>query len=310
MTIDGTALAGVLNVNTLGGECDNLITVSSVSPQGSVNINGANTFSTVTIGTGQLALIQGAISVTNAALNIDDSQATTPSILTMTNTTFSGWAFPSATVKLTYSDLGFGNDVNVFAGPGDRFDLEGVPLNVLKITFLFAGLTNPPDAFYVPQLVTLVDSIEHVILDGGFALFLGERLSADGTVTKLDNLQGLANASITYESPPPQELRIYPNLGTFWNPIAQSYSIGGTGDFIVTDESINLTVVINGYRNDDQVLLDLPGGTVDADLDKDGAGRHYDRWIGAARGRQRVGREQRHGARAGRRDRSAADGAE
>ena len=273
IAIDASAMVGRLNINDLGSQLvnDNL-TVSNVTQSGLITIDGENSTTTVTVGVGQLALIQGSVSVARAALSIDDRFATAPSILTMDSTTFKGWNGNSASAKVTYSDLPFSSQMSIFAGPGDAFDLEETPVDIHNVTFDYSSLDRASDAVYIAQMANTIDSTVPLVFDGGFALFLGERLAVDGTVTRLSSLHGLSNTRITYNATPAQELRIYPDSLTFWNPTGQSYSVSGNGDIIVTEAAINLIATINRFRNDDAVVLDMPGGSVDADLTKTGAG--------------------------------------
>ncbi len=82
--------------------------------------------STVTIGDGTLAKIQGNVSVNDAAVTIDDHQGVDANIIQMTTTTVTGWATPSnshptLTVGTVYGAFTF------HASTADRFNVTGTP---------------------------------------------------------------------------------------------------------------------------------------------------------------------------------------
>jgi len=51
-----------------------------------------------------------------------------------------------------------------------------------------------------------------------------------------------------------------------------AYTIGGNGNLSVLNATVGLGLTINGFRDQDQVVVDLPGGSVDADLTHTGPG--------------------------------------
>ncbi len=56
------------------------------------------------------------------------------------------------------------------------------------------------------------------------------------------------------------------------DPAGAAYTIGGNGNLTVQNTTVGLGLTINGFRDQDQVVVDLPGGSVDADLTHTGAG--------------------------------------
>src|SRR5262249_52428395 len=56
------------------------------------------------------------------------------------------------------------------------------------------------------------------------------------------------------------------------DPAGASYTIDGTGNLHVVNQTVGLNVTINGYRDQDELHLRLPGATVAADLRKTGRG--------------------------------------
>ena len=93
--LDSSSLVGTLNVVPLGdSSAQNVVTVSKLSEQGNIAVQGGSTSTTTMFGTGRLADIRGDVSIHNAVLTIDNSLAQSYSFLTMTETTFSGWTIP------------------------------------------------------------------------------------------------------------------------------------------------------------------------------------------------------------------------
>ncbi|HVA47067.1 MAG TPA: choice-of-anchor tandem repeat GloVer-containing protein [Pirellulales bacterium] len=254
VSLDASALVGALHVAALGLSFDfNHIQLSKVGAQATVSIDGGSTTSTVTVGTGQLAPIEGNVTVANAILTIDNSAAASRSNLVMTGTTFSGWGYPANMSTLTYSRLEQGLVVNL--GPGDQLGLEQTPPGINGATF--NDLSSTLDYVY------LVGASAPLTFNGDFALDLGERLSADGSVTQVNDLQGLANLLVTLNL---SHADSNSSSVAFWGAAGQSYTIGGNGNFVVNDTTVGLSVMIYGFRIQDWLLFNLPGGSVNADL--------------------------------------------
>ncbi len=257
VTIDASALTCALHVNASGTALAvNNILVSAVGDLGAVSVDGESTATSVTIGAGQLGPIEGNVSVTHAVLTVDNSAAAASSILTLAGGSFAGWdasLFLIAPPILSYS--GLETVLTVEAGVGDRFDLESTPAGV--------GEVNIKNLFNARNSVYLAGASTPLVLDGDFELSLGQRLSANGIITTLNTLHGLANVPVTFNV----FRSVYsPSFVEFWNAAAQSYAIGGNGNLVVTDQTDGPSVTINGFLAPDQVLIELPGGSVNADL--------------------------------------------
>src|SRR5262249_58681788 len=72
--------------------------------------------------------------------------------------------------------------------PGDRFDLEGTPAGVTQTVLTNASGTR--GAVYAVASTVPLD------IDGDFAVALGQRLHADGTVEAVGHLGGLPVALV------------------------------------------------------------------------------------------------------------------
>ena len=253
VSLDASALVGALHLAAIGSFVYDNMEVSSVGAQATVDIDGGAATTSVTVGAGQLGPIEGVVNVSNAILKIDNSTGKFPHILTMTGTTFSGWNIPIIGPSMvTYAGLYSGLIVNV--APGDRLDIEQTPAGV---NATFNDLSSTRDDAYI------AGASSPLTFNGDFALTFGERLLSDGSVTPTNDLQGLANLPVTFNLSQAQN---DPSSVAFLNPAAQSYTIGGNGNFVVADQTVGLTVTVNGFGSQDAVLLDLPGGSVDADL--------------------------------------------
>ena len=56
------------------------------------------------------------------------------------------------------------------------------------------------------------------------------------------------------------------------DPAGAAYTIAGNNTLLVANSTVGLGVTINGFRSQDEVVINLPGGTVDADLTHTSAG--------------------------------------
>ena len=137
--------------------------------------------------------------------------------------------------------------------------MEHSPLDVKDV--IFENFSAAHSVAYV------VATSAPLIFSGNFALNIGERLSPDGTPSAISDLGGLASESITFDRDPTGEA-LDPTFVQLFNPGGQThgYSIGGNNNLVITDLAYVLTVIINNYLSQDSVLLNLPGGTLDADL--------------------------------------------
>jgi hypothetical protein len=50
------------------------------------------------------------------------------------------------------------------------------------------------------------------------------------------------------------------------DPAGAAYTIGGNNSLTINNAAVGLGLTINGFRDQDEAVIDLPGGTVDADL--------------------------------------------
>ena len=126
------------------------------------------------------------------------------------------------------------------------------------------------------QRVYAVEANAPLFLNGNFALFVGLVPESDGTVDEIDALGNflypitLNYTGDTSDSGPTQTVLD----GNVEAPGA-NYTIGGQGDLVLVNQTTGLTVTINGYGSEDEALIDLPGGSVDADLTETGLGAIY-----------------------------------
>ena len=195
------------------------VSLSKVNPELSVNISGTNEITQsefnsteigldglnilshppvvnvastdVSIGNGILANIQGNVSVHLAWLkDVDNRQGTTANNLTLTSTTYTGWA----TIAGTHSTLSMDTlegELTLSGSALDQFDVEDTPNSALKTTIQNFTTNGTAPGVYVMGKTTALSYV-----NGHFSVYAGRRLNADGTVTnvgKVDNLYKLTD---------------------------------------------------------------------------------------------------------------------
>lgn len=271
--IDASALTGSLNVNALGDATNqDDITLAKAGPQAAVTIDGGATSTEVTFATGRLGLIEHDVTVRNAHLTVDDSASAIANIVALTDTALTGWRVPNTTLTpvLYINSLATrysgsvpmdqpegGTVLTVEAGAGDRFDIES------KLLWTINNSTTTRDAVY-----SMAGGKGTNHLNGDFALYMGWRLLEDGTIFKPETLGSLATTIIvnfTTVADTATQIVFDGNL----DPPGAAYTMGndaGIPNLVVTNQTVGLNVDINGYRAQDQVNIDLPGGVVNADL--------------------------------------------
>ena len=138
----------------------------------------------VTVGTGNLASIQGAVSITAAQVAVNDSAATAAQILTLTGTSLTGWqpANGAGSPSLTFADL-YGT-LAITGGAADQFDVEDTPVTVQS-----TDITNP--AATAAQDVYVMGDAFPLDVTGDFVVYIGRRLNADGSVDDVGQVDAL-----------------------------------------------------------------------------------------------------------------------
>ena len=201
LTADASQLQGALHVNAADPLAQILspyglttIILSAVNPLLAVFIVGTDPFplsanyqiaqTTVNFGTGQLARIQGNVTVSKAVLNINDSTAAQPSNLSLSDTTFNNWVIPNTnlTPALHYSNLY--KTLTVSAGAGDKFELDHTPASIDEI--VLNNATAAQDEIYSTNWSVPITA------NGNWSIFLGSFLHPDGSPERIKQLVGLA----------------------------------------------------------------------------------------------------------------------
>ena len=154
----------------------------------------------------------------------------------------------------------------MYGGAGDRFTLDGTPDSIASA--VFNNSTASRDAIYLAAWT------RPLTLNGDFAMYLGQRRLGGGAVQRVEHLTGLADVPIT--------MNFSTVIGGGTNvvfdgdldPAGASYTIDGNGNLHVIHQTVGLSVTINGFRDQDEIHLRLPGGGVHANLDADRPRRH------------------------------------
>ena len=185
LDFDASALSGALIVNALGNiDAQNDVTLSAAGPQSSVAIHGGSTTSSLLLGTGQLAAIKNDVTATNVQLTIDNSAAPVGSLLTLTAATFGSWVVPGLGIMPRLDFSGLRGPLEIFAGAGDRYQLDVTPVGVTSLTMHNDSATLDP--------VYTADWAVPLMLLGNFAFYAGQRLLTNGTVDRVKRLNQVA----------------------------------------------------------------------------------------------------------------------
>ncbi len=275
LTIDASQLSGQLDVNSF----ENVL-LTAVNPHLDVSIEGSTNFPTsgeatqVTIGNGLLGNIQSLVHVSSAELTIDNRNAQgAPSFLNaysgssrliLTDTAFSGWPGPFSVVHapmLTYDNLR--GPLTVYMGQEDEISLDGTPLGITRIA-INSNWFSYRDEVYSANWSVPLD------VSGDFSIYLGQRLNPlTGVVERIQHLGGLA-IPVTYYAAGLPAVDVV--LDGELDPPDASYILDGDTNLHIVNQEIGLSVIINGFRSQDQLHVLMPGGTVQADLTETGPG--------------------------------------
>ncbi len=188
------------------------IVLTDVNPQLSVNIDSANKkftylpddfgdagserrvirsdypVTSLNVGAGTLAKIQGNVTVQNMVVTVDNSASSSANNLIMTATTLGNWITTDGTTNpvITMGQLD-NRPFTVIAGVLDRIGIEGIPVTASFTSIQTTNDSTAPVNVYV--MGRNATSTLRVL--GNINLFVGRRLNADGTVTKVGNVAGV-----------------------------------------------------------------------------------------------------------------------
>ena len=222
----------------------NTVNLTAVNPQLAVTLNGTNPSNdifqtlyagygfiadnrtpttTVTLGgNSRLQSIQGKVTVHNVQFTpLDDSQSAAANILTLTNTSFTGWATPSgAHPSLSFDATLYGNLV-IIGSPTDQFDVENTPSGVMQTTIQNPATSGPAVGVYL-----MGRSQAPFTVTGDFGLYIGRRLQADGTVDNVGQADGV------FYGPAPSTNEGVPYGRIPFQPVFFNYAGVGQGQLV------------------------------------------------------------------------------
>ncbi|MGH7135637.1 MAG: hypothetical protein ACREHD_07845, partial [Pirellulales bacterium] len=153
----------------------------------------------MTIGTGDLASIQGSVDVEFAQLTVNDAASTVANVITVNGTSVTGWKQSNSSPSLTFGGL-YGT-LAVVGGAADRFDVENTPSSVDN-TVLTNSATGAPQGVYVMGDTT------PLYVTGDFVLTVGQRLNGDGSVSAVGVADALA-AEVLFDYTGPGTTQFY-----------------------------------------------------------------------------------------------------
>lgn len=267
--VDAMSVQGELNLRMLGGPLAvNHVTLRKSGLDADVSIIGQNTTTELLLGVGQLSAIRHDVFASNVKLTVDNDESTLASILTLDATSFGMWKIPTlsgVTPRLTFSNLR--NLMTVYAGAGDRFQLDVSPSSISGLVMHNASLTNQ-DSVYTSNWSVPLDLV------GNFSFYAGQVLHRDGKVERVKRLTNVQSSlTLKYSGNLPSEVFFDGDLDS---PGAE-YEITGTNSSItpallnyptntVFNETVGLKVEVSGYSADDRFCVYMPGATVNTNL--------------------------------------------
>jgi len=282
--IDASSVHGTLNVNMLGAaSAINHITLSEAGRQADVSIFGQNTTSDLLFGVGKLSAIRHDVFASNVRLTVDNDHAEVGSILTLDGTTFGNWIIPTLageTPHLTFS--GLRGEMEIFAGAGDRFQLDVTPSGI-------TGLTIRNTSIAVQDPVYTNNWNVPLWLIGNFSFYAGQVLHRDGTVerTKLLNnihgevtlaFNGVAQSNVVLDGdrdPSGTKYDLLVAAAPIKSNSADPNEQSKKTFWSMTNQTAGFHVRIVGYRSADTLYVYMPGATVDANMSKPLPGTFY-----------------------------------
>ncbi|HEX4415646.1 MAG TPA: putative Ig domain-containing protein, partial [Lacipirellulaceae bacterium] len=173
------------------------VSITGTPPVASADFNNLNSFDAlgvvhypgaqVTVGTGTLADVQGDVAVHNVWMKeVNDRLGISANVLTMTGSALTGWVTTAGTThpSLTFDTLL--GDLAVSGSPVDRFDIEGTPDTAPRVTLQNFATSGPAAGVYL-----MGKSVMPLFVTGNFTLNVGRRLTADGTVANVGQVDAV-----------------------------------------------------------------------------------------------------------------------
>jgi hypothetical protein len=151
---------------------------------------------TVTVGSGVMANIQGNVFIHGAWLQeVDDRQGTSANALILNGTGLSGWATAAGTHPTLSMDTLQG-ELTVTGSALDQFGVEDTPNTALKTTIRNFATEGTPPGVYVMGKATAP-----LYVSGHFAVYVGRRLNADGSITNVGKADNVFNPADKFVLP-------------------------------------------------------------------------------------------------------------
>jgi hypothetical protein len=274
--LDASAFHGSLTVLGMGPSTANHdVTLAAAAVDAAVIIDGQTSTTSAMIGAGQLAAIRNDVTVRNVQLSVDNGDATVGSIITVNAATFGAWVIPDLPGVLATLDFeNLWGTMEVFAGPGDRFQLDAVPASI-------TDLKIHNDSSAIQDFVYIAAWAVPLALVGNFSVFAGQRIHEDGTIERLKRLANIQATISLYFKGEPTQPKFDANAPSHFvldgdlDPPGANYDIktevphGASMDRIhmeVENETVGLRVKLYDYRETDTVYVYMPGANVTADL--------------------------------------------
>ncbi len=138
----------------------------------------------VVVGTGDLGMLQGDLTVNNAWLrDADNRNASLANIVQVTTAGLNWGANDGGRTSLTLNNLQ--GKLTATGSPNDRFAVEGTPNSAYRTVLRNYSTAAMPSAVYV-----MGKNVMPLEVSGNFDLAVGRRLNLDGTITNVGTILG------------------------------------------------------------------------------------------------------------------------
>jgi hypothetical protein len=207
------------------------------------------------IGTGRLGAIQTSVSITNAAVTVNDSQTTSPSLMELKPTTFTGWT-PFAT-RVPLPTLSFANvhGLAIDLGAGDAINVSNTPAATR-----IANNSSRRDA------IAVLKNENPLNLTGDITVNLGARLTPLGAVQSAGTLESLSGRiRIAFNSASPAGTTIVADGSQDPPDASYQLTVDTDGTALLQDSAHILSLNLSGLRPQDLVHLLVTGGQLEVD---------------------------------------------
>ena len=242
------------------------MTLADVGAQAVVTVDGGLSQTTLNFGHHLLANIKHDVTARDVQLHIDNIGATDAHVMTVAPTMFTGWDAGSGLTPTLFISQWHGT-LMVDAGGGDVYLLDGTPSAILDI--VLNNKTDTRGRIYSDNWRVPITA------NDDWAIYLGQRILPNGTVTRTKHLGGLSNVLLTLDFGSSSATTTDVVFDGDLDASGAQYNIGGDGILDITNQTVSLEAKIAGFRGQDHLYVYMPGATVNANVQLTSPGTIY-----------------------------------